>query len=152
MAMNATMMAFQNRLRGRYAPVLDAQQNTHAAAMGTFDRLGAQQQADINRNYDMLGRQQQASLVNRGLANTTIGGTVAAGLARERTSALNRSTEQLAQQRLSYDVGIRNQMAQTIGQTADAQYAEQQAELERQRRMPYWTDRSGARHAGYFQA
>lgn len=147
---NAHMTAFTNRLRGRYAPTVDAYSTNLSKMNSLLDQRSQQGIADINSRFNMLGQQQQAGLVNRGLGNTTIGGTMQQGLERQRMGAINTHNDSILQQRLATEAMFRMPQMQLMQRQQDADWEEQERQRQAQARMPYWTDRSGAKHMGYY--
>ena len=71
---------------------------------GYIGDLGAQQGADIDRQYRNLGSDTYQRLVGRGLGNSTITGTMAMGVERERQQAYNRLNDQLMRERAQADM------------------------------------------------
>lgn len=68
--------------------------------------LGAQAQADINRNYRNLDSSVQSDLINRGLSNSTRRATARTGVERERNADTARLQEQLRREQIGLDTQL----------------------------------------------
>lgn len=129
-----------------YGPQLQQLQNARDTVSQTYAGLSGQGLADINKNYDMAGMAAQSNLQSSGLGNTTVGATLSQGLARERSGAINRYNDSLAQQKLSYDIPLQQQMAAVMGQAGQKKAQQQQIP------KPYYLTASGAKQYGYYHA
>lgn len=92
-------------LSGQYGDLEKKMNDAYTArtnkAMGMLEGAGNQAKADIRQDYKNLGSAQQTGLVNRGLGNTIMGGSLAAGNERQQQSALGRLGESLRKESLS---------------------------------------------------
>jgi hypothetical protein len=84
----------------RYNQGLAGWSSLQNQASGLVDKFGTSQRAEINRRFDAQKGSTDQGLVNSGLSNSTIQGTMNAGLERQRGYALNDLGEQVARQKL----------------------------------------------------
>jgi hypothetical protein len=90
----------------RYREILAGYDDLRGRVMGDLAGVGAQEKADIERDYRSMGSDVQQSLINRGFGNSSLGATMQFGVNRERLGALGRLNDRLARQRSQFDVGI----------------------------------------------
>lgn len=93
-------------------------QQRYNTAIGNLAGLGDSELADVDRSYKEMGASQQQSLVDRGLANSTVVDADQRGNERDRQVARNRVNESIRQQRL----GVESQLS---GDTLAAQGRQQ---------------------------
>lgn len=88
--------------------LLGSIRKNQGAAMNDIYNVGAQQAQDIRDEFTSQGNRANQQLQATGLAGSTISPSINALYSREKTSALNRLAETLAQQRAT----VRGQYAQ----------------------------------------
>ncbi len=79
---------------------------------GALDDYGDSIRSQINTRFDNLISDQRASLVTRGMYNTTIWNTVEAGIERERTLALSDFGDKLIERQIALDTRIKEDKTQ----------------------------------------
>jgi hypothetical protein len=87
--------------------------------LGAYGSLGAQQDADINQQYDSQASQVQQGMVNRGLTASTIGPSMQLGVERGRAGALSRAGDARLRDQLAFDERITGNVAGFIERRED---------------------------------
>lgn len=118
-------------LEGRY-------KTREADILGQLEGLGAQERKDIERAFADLEAQQLGALNERGLAGSTVVGSVQGGLRERKGDELSRLNERLQNQRMNAMAGL---SADTLGAAERGQQTGTQLGLD------YQTNRLGADQA-----
>ena len=74
--------------------------------MGEMSGLGRAARADLNRRYDQEAGNVEQSLIDRGLGNTTVLGSMTRGVRDQQDRAMNSLNEQLRRERLGYRTAL----------------------------------------------
>lgn len=90
----------------RYQDILRQYQQRYTRSMEMLDGAGAQQTKDIDAQFQGLASRTGQDMVSRGLAGTTVGPSMQAGVERERAGAQGRLQESLTNQRLQTDANL----------------------------------------------
>lgn len=97
--------ATSDRALSEFSALENAQNRAYAdrtrTAMGMLEGAGEQAKADIRQDYRNLGSAQQQQLVNRGMGNSILGASMAAGTEKQAQGALGRLAESLRKEQLS---------------------------------------------------
>lgn len=104
---------YQSRYNRNLADLGNSQGQISGGYNARFDRnmdrlsnLGAQEAEDINERFDNNAQAQRQSLVGRGLSNSTVLDTMAAGNERERGAELRRHNEGLRREQIGLDTQL----------------------------------------------
>ena len=89
-----------NNYNEAFAQAKAANEAKYNQALSLPDQYSGQRAADIRSQYANQRSAALQNLARTGLGNTTVGSTLTQGLAREQTSALNRLSDQVLQQKL----------------------------------------------------
>lgn len=103
----------------RYAELKTGYQDRYNRGIANLEGLGQQEIADATASYDRMGSRGQASLVSRGLAGTTVSGTMRAGNEREKQSAIGRINASVRNQRIGLDAGLSEDKLRMIERRED---------------------------------
>lgn len=93
--------------------------------LGRLEQLGAQERADITDRYDKQAAAGQQDLTNRGLANSTILGTMKLGVQREKSDALSRVHDRQQRELIDADARLSGDQLAFMERRTDA-YPEQE--------------------------
>jgi len=104
----------------RYRDVLGGYQDRYQRNMDALRGMGAQEGRDINDQFNKRQSATRSDLVGRGLGNSSLLATTAAGNDRERTDALGRLDERLRQQQVSNDAQLSGDVLQTMASRVDS--------------------------------
>jgi len=119
--MDAWNRMFQSQQeRGGFADLMNSYNTAFAQAkaqneqkyqqqLGLVDQTTGQQRDDVISQYQKQSANTMQRLARTGLGNTTVGDTLQQGNVRERTSALNRLSDQMTQQKLGVMQGFNYQ-------------------------------------------
>ena len=114
------MFRSQQEQRGGFADLMNSYNTAFAQAkaqneqkyqqqLGLVDQTTGQQRDDVISQYQKQSANTMQRLARTGLGNTTVGATLQQGNVRERTSALNRLSDQMTQQKLGVMQGFNYQ-------------------------------------------
>jgi hypothetical protein len=90
----------------RYRQLLSGYDSLRRRTMGTLSGIGQQEGEDIAERYRDVNSINQQNLVSRGLAGSSVAGTMRLGAQREMNKDMRRLQQGLAGQRVSADIGI----------------------------------------------
>ena len=114
---------YQTR-QGILAPEIEQMPGHYASReqhiMGEMSGLGRAARADLNRRYDQEAGNVEQSLIDRGLGNTTVLGSMTRGVRDQQDRAMNSLNEQLRRERLGYRTALSGDTLGSMERSIDA--------------------------------
>ena len=114
---------YQTR-QGILAPEIEQMPGHYASReqhiMGEMSGLGRAARADLNRRYDQEAGNVEQSLIDRGLGNTTVLGSMTRGVRDQQARAMHSLNEQLRRERLGYRTALSGDTLGSMERSIDA--------------------------------